>query len=886
MSSTVIDAGSGMFRFTDADGDQITLRLSGPGAATITFPGDALDNADIQSIDVIGSTSRTRLKITIDNKPPGDDAIVLGDVNVDGSLGALQISGGASDSTIIIDGELRSLQVRGDAGDLRLATEALRSVRIDGTLDDGSIIASAGDIDSVMVRGNVEASMVLAGAGEFDTFSFATADLEPATIRRVDVRGDMMDAVIAAGGNPGADGLFADGELLAGGAIDSLRIGGLIIGTAASAHPNAGVYAAEFGRVQVAGTRYDDPKNADEATVGTAVIDPLASPANALTVDDIERIIEQAVARAVQLGVAATISVVDREGNLLAVVRMAGALEMVDIDAGGVGGLEAVDGIVATSLIAATKAGTAAFLSTSRGNAFTTRTAGYIIQEHFPPGIDFRPGGPLFGVQLSQLPTSDVNRLPLGLSADPGGLPLYRGGELLGGVGIEVDGTYTVDPTRVGGRVTVEESIALAAQAGMAPPANIRADRIFIDGIRLDYANGNPPRIASLGVLPDYDALVGAATLAELVVPRVSPASKFAAASIDTSRGTINGEVPDNIDQDFFDAGTGTFQFLNGDLNGAEQLTAADVETILANGHALNSRLRAAIRRDNPKVSRVTVSVVDLNGNLLGVFRSEDAPVFGYDVSVQKARTAAFFSRPDAGAELTALDTEVDVAAIEMALPALWAVTNPYGEHVEAAAAVGVNLDGTVAIADRSNGFLSRPNLPDGIQTRQRGPFSAQGGDDQFSPFNTGLQTDLIIPQLVEFLLAFNGMDEATALNAFAAGTFGGGGVVPLESNADPGGLNTSGLPGNSLANGAQIFAGSVPLYKNGVLVGAVGVSGDGIEQDDMVAFAAAGGFLDPDDPGFFQEFGPGIRRADEVVLTTGVRLPYVKFPRSPFTGN
>jgi len=38
-------------------------------------------------------------------------------------------------------------------------------------------------------------------------------------------------------------------------------------------------------------------------------------------------------------------------------------------------------------------------------------------------------------------------------------------------------------------------------------------------------------------------------------------------------------------------------------------------------------------------------------------------------------------------------------------------------------------------------------------------------------------------------------------------------------------------------------FPGGLPLYKSGFLVGAVGVSGDGVEQDENVAEAAAEGF-------------------------------------------
>ena len=91
------------------------------------------------------------------------------------------------------------------------------------------------------------------------------------------------------------------------------------------------------------------------------------------------------------------------------------------------------------------KALTAAYLSTE-GHAFGTRTASQIVQEHFNPGEALAPAGPLFGVQFSQLPCSDLSarfaggaadagpkRSPLGLSADPGGLPLYKGGTPVGG---------------------------------------------------------------------------------------------------------------------------------------------------------------------------------------------------------------------------------------------------------------------------------------------------------------------------------------------------------------------------------------------------------------------------------------------------------------------
>jgi uncharacterized protein GlcG (DUF336 family) len=70
--------------------------------------------------------------------------------------------------------------------------------------------------------------------------------------------------------------------------------------------------------------------------------------------------------------------------------------------------------------------------------------------------------------------------------------------------------------------------------------------------------------------------------------------------------------------------------------------------------------------------------------------------------------------------------------------------------------------------------------------------------------------------------------------------------------------------------SGIVFFPGSEPLYKNGVLAGGLGVSGDGVDQDDFVTAGGAAGF-EPD---------PSIR-ADQVVID-GVRLPYLKFPRNP----
>ena len=147
---------------------------------------------------------------------------------------------------------------------------------------------------------------------------------------------------------------------------------------------------------------------------------------------------------------------------------------------------QGLEGVVAPAVEAATaKAATAAFFSTT-GNAFSTRTAGFIIQEHFPPGINFRAGGPLYGVQFSSLPCSDIKKpsARLGLSADPGGLPIYKDGLPAGGIGIEGDGSYTVDRDPTDNDQPFEELIAASGIRGFEAPAGIRGDTILVDGIQ------------------------------------------------------------------------------------------------------------------------------------------------------------------------------------------------------------------------------------------------------------------------------------------------------------------------------------------------------------------------------------------------------------------
>ncbi len=74
----------------------------------------------------------------------------------------------------------------------------------------------------------------------------------------------------------------------------------------------------------------------------------------------------------------------------------------------------------------------------------------------------------------------------------------------------------------------------------------------------------------------------------------------------------------------------------------------------------------------------------------------------------------------------------------------------------------------------------------------------------------------------------------------------------------------------NANQNGIVFFPGSTPLYRGGQLVGGLGVSGDGVDQDDYVTLGAAGSFL------------PDSKTWADQVKVQGVRLPMFKFPRQP----
>jgi uncharacterized protein GlcG (DUF336 family) len=501
-----------------------------------------------------------------------------------------------------------------------------------------------------------------------------------------------------------------------------------------------------------------------------------------LALGDVQKIVAQAVTRATALAGSplqtnAVIAVTDREGWVLGVWALNP-------------GLTAADPLVGEAVA---KAGTAAFLSSGQ-NAFSTRTAGFIVQQHFPPGIANTPPGPLVGVNFSQLGFSDINKfkapgsvisygsspgltltntpLPItgGLEGTPGGLPLYQNGRLVGGIGVAGNG---VSPLAVTPSVTSspdsDEDAALAGQTGFAPVNKIFGSQVLVNGLRLEYIESS----TSLGAVIPFGSLPGQNVLPYALIPSPAlypyPVVTF---------GGETGELRQPIIAD-----------PSAVPLGAARLSAQDVTNIIIAAANRCRTTRAGIRLPRGVAAQVFITIVNNpNSNgvppvVLGTFcTSPDTTRFSWDVAVQKARTAVFFSAANR------------------------------------------------AYSARTVGFLAESLYPPGINNTEPGIFF--GLQERFS---------IITPASVSATNPVNGAVFMTSTN----------------------------VNGN-LPNGITIFPGGFPLYRNGVLIGAVGVSGDGVDQDDLISASGASLFL-----------APVPIRADQTQYR-GARLPFAKFPRNP----
>ncbi len=463
-----------------------------------------------------------------------------------------------------------------------------------------------------------------------------------------------------------------------------------------------------------------------------------------LTLADVQTVIAQAVTRATvlpMLNTNAVVAVTDREGWVLGVWSLNT-------------NLLGDDNLVAEAIA---KAGTAAFLS-SDNNAFSSRTAGDIVQQHFPIGIRNKPPGPLVGVNFSQLSFSDINKFKA-----PGSVITYGSSP-----GLTLVAPTNITPARIT-KPDSDEDVALAGQIGFAPPNKILGSKVLAAGIRLEYIETKTKltNVISFASLPGME--ISPFTLTNSPAPFAYPVATI---------GGETGEVRQPIIND------PSFVPL-----GAARLTDTEVLDIITAAANRCRTTRAGIRLPPGQPAEVFITVVnnpgvdDATPIVLGTFcTSPNTTRFSWDVCVQKARTALLYSASN------------------------------------------------TACSTRTVGFLAQSFYPPGINGTLPGPLL--GAQET----NSSVTASSLV-----FTNPLNGAVFSTMTNVNAA--------VP---------------------NGITIFPGGFPLYRNGVLIGAIGVSGDGVDQDDLIS--ASGAALFP---------APISIRADQMEYR-GTRLPYAKFPRNP----
>ena len=335
-----------------------------------------------------------------------------------------------------------------------------------------------------------------------------------------------------------------------------------------------------------------------------------------LSAADVNSVVQQA---AQSVNVPLVIAVVDRLGNILALLVEPGAPATTQGNFG-----QTVD----TRDLAISLARTGAFFSNDQA-PLSSRTVRFISGVHFPPGVVNAANAALYGIENtnrgcpldpSLVPGVEValarsfNGTTLGLgittgkadtndsdptAVNPGGVPLFKGGQLVGGVGVAGVAPDVAEFAAFSG------AVGAGFSANPAPPGVV-----VIDGISLPFVNQTTlPSGVGAGTPIAFSAGIGGTTPPDGDI-------------LPPTAGTVGG------------------------------LTQADVQTIINNAVATAEVTRAVIRLPPGSRASMSIAVADLDGTLLALHRMPDSTVFSIDVAVSKARNMAYLSTAAAAADL------------------------------------------------------------------------------------------------------------------------------------------------------------------------------------------------------------------------------------------
>lgn len=497
----------------------------------------------------------------------------------------------------------------------------------------------------------------------------------------------------------------------------------------------------------------------------------------------------------------------------------------------------------------------------------TINGPGYVapigIAGKFPPGILNQPLVDLFAIEHTNRTSIVANGVTItnrdsygtqsgtapgtiarGISTMPGGLGIYRfkTNELIGGIGVFFPGPE--------GFATFEQGfVASAAQtrtARLNAPRALEAESIALESLLPVTIRNGASSLPPLTVTLAPQLLFQRAGFGNLAVPvSLARAQTIVNAVNNAARIYLGGIALQSFGSQAGPLGIQQIFNLiraygNGAVSGAEQpvapggvlllpgqpqpagwlvpaqsgsvLTAAQVTQIISAGVAQSTKTRAQIR-SQPTFAKMVLAVADFDGTLLGVFRMPDATVFSIDVAVAKARNTVYYASPD-------LQPQDRVAGA------------PLG----------------TAFTNRTFRYLAVPNYPSGNSNAAPAPFSILN-EPGINP-KTGLNVGP--PKPASSFTTVLGFDSFNPGRNFSCPFT----VQPAQNQ-----------------NGVVFFPGSTAVYRGRNLAGGFGVSGDGVDQDDVVTFYGSVGYA-----------APAPIRADQYFVR-GIRLPYIKFSRNAMAG-
>ena len=345
---------------------------------------------------------------------------------------------------------------------------------------------------------------------------------------------------------------------------------------------------------------------------GTATPPPPVINVVPLTAADVQSVVQNA-AQSVDAPLA--IAVADRAGNILALFRNRTA------PVTAIGNLGAA---VDADELAVALARTAAFFSNNQA-PLSSRTVRFISGIHFPPGVNGTGPADLYGIENTNRgcpfnttflpgqalnPARSINGSTTGLgiitgkadtndsdpnAVNPGGVPLFKGGAVVGGVGVVSSSPQAAEFAAFSGA----NNAGFLPSAAQLPPPGV----VIVGGIALPFVNQTTiPTGANPG-----------STAGTYVV------------------GPAAGSLPPEGDLVGPNAGTGG-------------LTQTDVTAIIQQAVDTANRTRAVIRLPSGSRTRMSIAVTDLDGTVLGLHRMPDGTVFSLDVAVAKARNVVWSS--------------------------------------------------------------------------------------------------------------------------------------------------------------------------------------------------------------------------------------------------